>query len=96
MELHKAYIQSWSEDLENAPEELFRAIKDAERISDYLIEKGEFEIPKVQELAQSAETPQPGENEPAKSLDEIVAEAVEQASQPRKEPRKRRSSERER
>ena len=96
MDLHKAYIQSWSEDLENAPEELFRAIKDAEKISDYLIEKGEFEIPKVQERGQSAETPQPGENEPAKSLDEIVAEAVEQASQPRKEPRKRRSSERER
>ena len=94
--MNKRRIQSWSEDLENAPEELFRAIKDAEKISDYLIEKGEFEIPKVQELAQSAETPQPGENKPAKSLDELVAEAVEQASQSPTEPRKRRSSERER
>ena len=42
MELHKAYIQSWAKQLENAPEELFRAIKDAEKISSYLIEKGEF------------------------------------------------------
>lgn len=43
MELHKAYIQSWASALQDAPGELFRAIKDAEKISDYLIEKGEFE-----------------------------------------------------
>ena len=44
MTLHKAYIQSWASSLKNAPEELFKAIKDAEKISDYLIEKGEFQI----------------------------------------------------
>lgn len=40
---HKAYIQSWIEILENDPNELFRAIKDAEKIYDYVMEKGEFE-----------------------------------------------------
>ena len=42
MNLHTAYIQSWAASIQNAPEELFRAIKDAEHISDYLLEKGEF------------------------------------------------------
>lgn len=43
MENHKAYVQSWASILEEKPEELFAAIRDAEKISDYLIEKGEFE-----------------------------------------------------
>lgn len=43
MERHMAYVQSWSAALKDAPEELFRAIKAAEEISDYLIEKGCFE-----------------------------------------------------
>lgn len=42
MVLHKAYIQSWAADLSDAPAELFKAIKDAETISDYLIENGDF------------------------------------------------------
>ncbi len=42
MENHKAYVQNWISVLENNPNELFRAIKDAEEISDYLIEKGEL------------------------------------------------------
>ncbi len=42
MENHKAYIQSWISILDNKPNELFRAIKDAEKISDYLIDKGEL------------------------------------------------------
>ena len=41
---HIAYVQSWSETLQKNPEELFRAIKAAEAISDYLIEKGEFDM----------------------------------------------------
>lgn len=41
---HKAYIQSWIEIIENKPSELFAAIRDAEKISDYLIEKGGFEV----------------------------------------------------
>lgn len=40
---HKAYIQSWISVLEDNPSELFKAIQDAEKISDYLIERGEFE-----------------------------------------------------
>ena len=39
---HKAYIQSWISVIEDQPNELFAAIKDAEKISDYLLEKGEF------------------------------------------------------
>ena len=39
---HKAYIQNWINVLQNNPKELFAAIKDAENISDYLLEKGEF------------------------------------------------------
>lgn len=43
MERHMAYVQSWADGLKDAPEELFRAIKDAEEISDYLIARGDFE-----------------------------------------------------
>lgn len=43
MENHEAYVQSWISVLENNPNELFAAIKDAEKISDYLMEKGEFD-----------------------------------------------------
>lgn len=42
MKLHSAYLQSWAAGLKEAPEELFRAIRDAEEISDYLIELGDF------------------------------------------------------
>lgn len=41
-DLHKAYIQSWIETLEKDPQELFVAIKDANSIANYLMEKGEF------------------------------------------------------
>lgn len=41
---HKAYIQSWIKILENNPGELYAAIRDAEKISDYLMEKGEFDL----------------------------------------------------
>ncbi len=43
MQRHIAYVQSWIKTLDEDPGELFRAIKDAEKISDYLIEKGGFE-----------------------------------------------------
>lgn len=42
MENHEAYVKNWIGVLQNDPNELFTAIKDAEKISDYLIEKGEF------------------------------------------------------
>lgn len=47
---HKAYIQSWIDVIKDKPNELFAAIKDAEKISDYLLEKGEF----LQELEHEA------------------------------------------
>jgi len=42
MDNHKAYIQSWITALEQNPNELFAAIKEAGKISDYLLTKGEF------------------------------------------------------
>lgn len=54
MDNHKAYIQSWAQAIKDAPGELFAAIKDAEKISDYLIEKGNFKLPeKAPELKAS-------------------------------------------
>lgn len=40
---HKAYVQSWISVLENDPDELFKAIKDAEKINDYLMKYGKLE-----------------------------------------------------
>lgn len=39
---HAAYLQSWSKSLREDPNELFRAINDAQDIADYLIEKGQL------------------------------------------------------
>lgn len=56
LENHKAYIQSWAKAIQDAPNELFAAIKDAEKISDYLIEKGEFErVQRAREIAEHNE-----------------------------------------
>lgn len=54
MENHEAYIQDYINVLENKPNELFAAIKDAEKISDYLIEKGEFGVEKETEMSRDA------------------------------------------
>ena len=54
MENHEAYIQDYINVLENKPNELFAAIKDAEKISDYLIEKGEFGLDKETEMSRDA------------------------------------------
>ena len=37
---HKAYIQNWIEIIKDKPFELFKAISDADKIVDYLEEKG--------------------------------------------------------
>lgn len=42
LDSHKAYVQSWGAAIRNAPQELFKAIQDAGKITDYLIEKGEY------------------------------------------------------
>lgn len=57
MDNHKAYIQSWAKAIKDAPNELFAAIKDAEKISDYLIEKGEFDRLPRPEIVQNVEYP---------------------------------------
>lgn len=38
MQNHKAYIQSWISILQNNPDELFAAMKDADKITDYMME----------------------------------------------------------
>lgn len=79
MENHEAYVQNWIDVLENEPNELFAAIKDAEKISDYLIEKGEFGLEKP-EMSKDASF--------IKSMDTYVAlhrEYIEEVSQ-NKEP----------
>ena len=44
---HKAYIQSWIEILKNDPKILFQAIKDAEKISDYIQEQAPIAREKI-------------------------------------------------
>ena len=51
IENHAAYIQNWIKVLENNPNELFAAINDAEKISDYLLEKGELIVKEPPEIA---------------------------------------------
>ena len=78
---HKAYVQSWAKAIKDAPQELFAAIKDAEKISDYLIERGEFtRAPKAQqevaqEASQEAEQQQHGQTGYA-VVDELLAKAA--------------------
>lgn len=43
LDSHKAYIQSWISKLQSDPNELFRAIKDANKISDYLLDRSGLE-----------------------------------------------------
>lgn len=79
MENHEAYVQDWISVLENSPNELFAAIKDAEKISDYLIEKGEFGLEET-EMSKDASF--------MKHMDTYVAlhrEYIEEVSQ-NKEP----------
>ena len=76
MENHQAYIQDYIKVLENEPNELFAAIKDAEKISDYLIEKGEFGLEKETEMSRDASF--------IKNMDTYVAlhrEYIEEVSQ---------------
>lgn len=78
LEQHKAYIQSWASAIRDAPGELFRAIKDAEGISDYLIEKGEFEKILNHAKKEQSVTGPVAKPEPGNTLDSLVASAREQ------------------
>lgn len=41
---NKAYVQNWISILKKEPNELFKAIQDAEKISEYVLEKGDYEF----------------------------------------------------
>ncbi|MCD8095178.1 MAG: ssDNA-binding domain-containing protein, partial [Ruminococcus sp.] len=64
LENHKAYIQSWARVIESNPDELFRAIKDAEKITDYLIEKSDFREKQLQQTIAVSE------DEPARKIEQ--------------------------
>lgn len=69
---HKAYLQSWIHVLEENPDELFTAIKDAQKISDYLINKGEFQVIQPLIVNEHSQSPENSPNFFKKgSLDEI-------------------------
>ena len=74
--LHKSYIQSWAAVVQNNPEELFRAIKDAEKISDYLIEKGEFALTATKAMETTPST----ESLNTDDLDAIVKSSIDPPS----------------
>ncbi len=75
MDNHKAYIQSWIEVLEKEPQELFAAIRDAEKISDYLMEKGEF-FPEKQQRAELDMQKQQYVTEHQRNLDHVPVERI--------------------
>ena len=42
LDKHKAYIQSWAKEIKNNKNFLFKAIKEAERAADYMIENAQL------------------------------------------------------
>lgn len=82
LENHKAYIQSWIECIENKPNELFAAIKDAEKISDYLLDKGEFlkDIEREDSREEQEEKNPPSLDSRIKSAMITASQQVDQAS----------------
>ena len=76
LDLHKAYIQSWAQAIRDAPKVLFDAIKDAEQISDYLVDKGEFrQVIEAEQVKEVQEPEQPAEEQKAtkeaKAMEEV-------------------------
>ena len=47
---HQAYINSWMKVIEEQPNEIFKAINDAQKISDFVLEHGEIELYKMAEI----------------------------------------------
>lgn len=77
LDLHKAYIQGWAQAIQDAPKVLFDAIKDAEQISDYLVDKGEFrQVIEAEQVKEVREPEQPAEEQKATK----EAEAMEEVS----------------
>lgn len=63
---HKAYVQNWISVLKSDPNVLFAAIKDAEAISDYMVELGEPEL--IRENRKTSEKKPP--------LDSVIEKAA--------------------
>lgn len=84
LDQHKAYIQSWAQTLEDNPEELFAAIRDAEKISDYLIEQGKFPKPEAvrEEAAALTNMPDLAAEQPEPSQQAEVASQADPAPDP--------------
>lgn len=67
---HKAYIQSWISVLKNEPNELFAAIKDADKITDYLFEQGKLlELGMSDSLAQAHQEGEQPEQESGEEME---------------------------
>ena len=76
LDLHKAYIQSWAQAIRDAPKVLFDAIKDAEQISDYLVDKGEFrQVIESEQVKEVQEPDQPAEEQKATKEAEVMEES---------------------
>ena len=76
LDLHKAYIQSWAQAIRDAPKVLFDAIKDAEQISDYLVDKGEFrQVIESEQVKEVQEPEQPAEEQKATKEAEVMEES---------------------
>lgn len=73
-ENHKAYIQSWITIIEEQENELFKAIKDAEEISDYLYKIGNFEEIINSETITDTENIYSANNPHKLSLDDYLSE----------------------
>lgn len=89
MQNHRAYVQSWIQAIKDKPSELFAAIKDAEKISDYLLEKGEFQLQAKREVEMANPETEKQEAEPLQEArHEAFLEEMAKLRQepPRKEP----------
>lgn len=75
---HAAYIQSWIQVIKDAPGELMKAIKDAEKIADYIEEKGNIAALKLSmEKGEKIESnPSEEKTEKAAEPDKSQAEAI--------------------
>lgn len=52
---HKSYIRNWIDILKNQPTELFKAIKDSDKIVNYLDKEGMLKDKKMEEIEEELE-----------------------------------------
>lgn len=97
VENHAAYIQSWIKILEESPEELFKAIDDATKISDYILDNcsiyktRELHAPDLsEESLVIKETKEVKEEKKPKSIKDQIASANKRLSSEHKQEAKER------